>query len=50
MNGWTREQVTLQLLGGDLDIHWDRSRDTVFMTGPASTVFQGEIDLEELMK
>ncbi|MDO4306389.1 MAG: diaminopimelate epimerase [Eubacteriales bacterium] len=37
--------VTVQLLGGDLQIFWDQSADLVYMTGPASTVFDGEIDL-----
>jgi len=45
LNGYTKEQVTVQLLGGDLDIHWDRKENLVYMTGPAVTVFEGEIKL-----
>lgn len=41
-NGWTEDEVTVKLLGGDLLIRWDREQDTIFMTGPACTVFQGE--------
>lgn len=37
--------VTVKLLGGDLQIYWDRRDNLVYMTGPAATVFDGEIDL-----
>ena len=37
--------VTVKLLGGDLSIYWDRKENLVYMTGPASVVFDGEIDL-----
>ena len=37
--------VTVQLLGGDLNISWERDENLVYMTGPATTVFDGEIDL-----
>lgn len=43
LNGLTREQVTVKLLGGNLQIRWDRKENLVYMTGPASTVFEGEI-------
>lgn len=42
LNGLTEEEVTVKLLGGDLQIKWDREKDTVYMTGPAETVFDGE--------
>ena len=45
LNGWTEEEVTVKLRGGDLKIRWDREQNTVFMTGPATVVFDGEIDL-----
>jgi len=44
LNGLTDDEVVAHLLGGDLRIWWDRERDRVFMTGPAATVFEGEID------
>ncbi len=44
LNGLTDEEVTVHLLGGDLRIRWDKGKDKVFMTGPAATVFEGEID------
>jgi diaminopimelate epimerase len=37
--------VTVKLLGGDLQIMWNRHENLVYMTGPATTVFDGEIDL-----
>ncbi len=40
--------VTVKLLGGDLQIFWNRSENLVYMTGPAVTVFDGQIDLSFL--
>ena len=45
LNGRTKDEVTVKLLGGDLRIWWDRREDAVFMTGAAETVFEGEIFL-----
>lgn len=45
LNGLTGEQVTVKLLGGNLQIRWDRDENLVYMTGPATTVFEGEIEL-----
>ena len=42
LNGFTEDEVTVRLLGGDLQIRWDREKDTVFMIGPAEVVFDGE--------
>ena len=42
LNGLTEDEVTVRLLGGDLQIRWDREKDTVYMTGPAEAVFDGE--------
>lgn len=43
LNGLTQETVTVKLLGGDLTVTWDRTADLIYMTGPAVTVFEGEI-------
>ena len=40
--------VPVKLLGGDLEIYWNRQENLVYMTGPATTVFDGEIDLSFL--
>lgn len=45
LNGLTAPSLTVHLRGGDLFIEWDRERNTVFMTGPAVTVFEGEIEI-----
>ena len=38
------EKITVHLLGGDLQIEWSgRQEDSVYMTGPAVTVFEGDI-------
>lgn len=42
LNGLTDETVTVKLLGGEIDITWDREANLVYMTGPATTVFDGE--------
>jgi diaminopimelate epimerase len=40
------EKITVHLLGGDLEIVWSgQEEDSVFMTGPAETVFNGDIEL-----
>ena len=40
------EKITVHLLGGDLEIVWSgKEDDSVFMTGPAETVFEGEIEI-----
>ena len=48
LNNLTDTQVTVKLLGGDLQIEWDREKDRVFMTGPAKVVFDGVIDITEI--
>lgn len=46
LNGFTEEEITIHLLGGDLLIRWDREENLVYMTGPATVVFDGEIQLD----
>lgn len=45
LNGLTKEQVTVKLLGGELEIFWDRTENLVYMTGPADFVFDGEVEV-----
>jgi len=42
LNDLTDRVVTVHLLGGDLTIDWDGESNRVFMTGPATFVFEGE--------
>ena len=45
LNGLTERKVLVHLLGGDLEIYWNEEDNHVYMTGPATTVFDGEIEL-----
>ena len=45
LNGFTEDKVTVKLLGGDLQIEWDKEADKIYMTGPAEVSFDGEINL-----
>lgn len=44
LNGLTDSSVTVSVLGGEIQITWDREENLVYMTGPATTVFEGEIE------
>ena len=44
LNDLTQNEVRVHLLGGDLDINWDKD-DHVYMTGEATEVFSGEIEI-----
>lgn len=51
VNGYVKDgEVTVKLLGGDLKILWDREANLVYMTGPATVVFDGEIAIDNLEK
>lgn len=50
LNGRTGHQVRVRLLGGDLDIRHDETGNHIFMSGPATTVFDGEIDIEPWLR
>ncbi len=45
LNGLTDDRITVELSGGNLEIFWDRKENVVYMTGPATTVFEGEIEI-----
>ncbi|MCR5784135.1 MAG: diaminopimelate epimerase [Eubacterium sp.] len=47
LNEKTDRLVTVHLLGGDLEIEWNKEDNHVYMTGPATVVFDGEIDIDE---
>lgn len=44
LNGKTGESVLVDVLGGQIEIEWDREHNNVWMTGPARTVFEGSVD------
>ncbi|WP_455197345.1 diaminopimelate epimerase [Kaarinaea lacus] len=43
--GMLNKRVTVELSGGNLLIEWDGNQSPVLMTGPAQTVFDGQINL-----
>lgn len=45
LNGLTDDTVYVNVLGGTVLIEWNRTENLVYMTGPAVTVFDGEIEL-----
>lgn len=45
LTGKLERKATISLLGGDLEIEWKEKDNHVYMTGPAETVFEGEINL-----
>lgn len=45
LNGLTDMIVNVHVLGGVITCEWDRERNLVYMTGPAVTVFDGEVEI-----
>lgn len=43
LNNKTGRHVTVHLLGGDLNIEWNKKDNHVYMTGSAEEVFSGEV-------
>ncbi len=43
LNGFTDDEVTVHLSGGNLIIKYDKETGHIFMTGPAETVFSGSV-------
>ena len=48
LNDLTDHEITVHLLGGDLYLNYDENEDTVWMTGPAAVICDGEIDISGL--
>ena len=49
LNGLTGRKVNIELLGGTLKIEWNEKDNHVYMTGPAVTVFDGELYEEAII-
>jgi len=43
--GWLDNDVSVRLLAGNLEIHWQGGDNPLYMTGPATHVFEGQIEL-----
>lgn len=44
LNGYVDHKVLVHLRGGDLTIEYDEKTNHLFLTGPATTVFDGEME------
>jgi len=44
LNGLIARKTTVELLGGELEIEWKEADNHVYLTGPATTVFEGTIE------
>ncbi|MEA4936323.1 MAG: diaminopimelate epimerase [Paludibacter sp.] len=44
LNGLISRKTTVELLGGELEIEWKESDNHVYLTGTATTVFEGTIE------
>ena len=45
--GWLDDEVQVHTRGGVLTIQWHGAGSSVMMTGPATTVFTGEMEIPE---
>lgn len=45
LNGYCDRKATIRLLGGDLLLEWSEEDNHVYKTGPATFVFEGEVQL-----
>lgn len=45
LNDKTDTKVTVKVLGGEIEIEWDREANLVYMTGPAEIVFEGTVEI-----
>ncbi len=46
LTGRSERKVTIELLGGNLELEWRESDNCVYKTGPAVEVFEGELKVE----
>ena len=50
ITGRCDRQVTVEQIGGNLEVNWDEETNTVFMKGPSHRVFESEIDVSHIIK
>jgi len=48
LRGAVDRSVAIELRGGELGIRWEADDQSVFMTGPATTVYTGTLDVDAL--
>lgn len=47
-NGWLSHRVNVEFRHGSLEIEWEGNNNPIHMTGPASRVYSGKIELNSL--
>ncbi len=47
LNDYIESEANVELLGGTLNIKWNKENNHVYMTGTATTVFEGKLELQE---
>lgn len=47
LNNKTDDEITIHVLGGALKVKWDKETNHIYMTGPATTVFAGSVEIED---
>ena len=45
LNGLNLRKTTVELMGGNLMIEWNEANNHVYLTGGATVVYEGEIEL-----
>lgn len=45
LNDYIESEANVELLGGTLNIKWNKENNHIYMTGTATTVFEGELEL-----
>ena len=43
--GWLSTQVDVDVPGGRLQVEWQGDKHPIWLTGPTTTVFKGQMDL-----
>lgn len=46
LNDYIESEANVELLGGTLNIKWNKENNHIYMTGSATTVFEGELELQ----
>ncbi len=50
LTGRLDRKVTVEQIGGPLQIEWDGASDHLFMTGPSHTVFEADLDVSHILR
>lgn len=45
LNEFTDDEITVHVIGGAIKVHWNKEDNHVYMTGPATHVFEGEVEI-----